>query len=268
MTTTLKRIAVEPGVSLQVRVSGTPGKPALLLSNSLTADLSTWDEVETRLAPHAFIIGYDTRGHGRSDAPGEGYTLGRLGADAIAILDALSIPKAVVCGLSLGGLTAMWLGAHVPDRVAGLVLANTAANFPPPGMWEERARAALERGLAPFVAPALERWFTAGFRAAAPERVAQIARVIGATSPAGYAGCCRILAHADVGPDLAAIACPTLVIAGTHDPSTPPARAEEICAGIAGAELVCLDAAHLSAVEAPEAFAAAVQDFLLRTRAD
>ena len=263
----LQRITVEPGVSLQVRVSGTPGKPALLLSNSLAADLSTWDEVEALLAPHAFIIGYDTRGHGRSDAPGEGYTLGRLGADILAILDALGIDKAVVCGLSLGGLTAMWLAAHAPHRVAGLVLANTAANFPPPTLWQDRAKAVLEGGIGPFVAPTLERWFTPRFRAAAPARVAQIGGVIAATSPAGYAGCCGVLARSDVAGDLAAITCPTLVIAGLHDPSTPPARAEEIRAGIAGAQLATLDAAHISAVEAPDAFSAALLDFLPRTQA-
>jgi 3-oxoadipate enol-lactonase len=262
----VQHIEVEPGVRLAVSVSGAADKPAILFSNSLAAAIGTWDEVAERLAPYAHLIRYDTRGHGRSDAPPTGYGLDRLGADAVALLDALQIERAVVCGLSLGGLTGMWLGIHAAKRLAGLVLANTAPNFPPPALWLDRAKAARDGGVAQFVEPSLARWFTQRFRAAAPARVAEIAGIIAATSPVGYAGCCEVLAATDLSADLASISCPVRVIVGDQDPSTPPERGAEIIAAIPDTDLVTLAAAHLSAVEASDAFAAALIDFLPRLR--
>ena len=108
----------------------------------------------------------------------------------------------------------------------------------------------------------LERWVTAGYRAKHPARVDQLARMIKSTTPAGYAGCCDVLAETNLLPELSKIACPVRVIAGLHDPSTPPSRAEEIVSAIRGAEVVTLEAAHISAVEVPDAFAATVRGFL------
>ncbi|MEP9377154.1 3-oxoadipate enol-lactonase [Aquabacter sp. CN5-332] len=265
-TNDIRHIEVAPGVRLAVKVSGTEGKPALVFSNSLAADLSTWDEVAERLAPHAHIVRYDTRGHGRSDTPAGPYSLAQLGQDALAVMDALGVQRAVLCGLSLGGLTGMWLGAHASERIAGLVLANTAASFPPAQMWLDRAASAREGGLGQFIEPTLQRWFTQSFRDAQPERVAEVGCVIGATAPAGYAASCELLAATDLLPDLGTITCPVRVIVGAHDPSTPPARGAEIVDAIAGADLVTLDAAHLSAVEAKDAFADALIAFLSRVK--
>lgn len=260
--TDIRMIEVEPGVRLAVEVSGAPDKPAIVLSNSLAASFGMWDEVAALLAPHARIVRYDTRGHGRSDAPDSGYALEAIGGDVLAILDALEIERAIICGVSLGGLTAQWIGIHAPDRVSGLVLANTAANFPPESMWRDRAAAARKDGVAPFVEASLQRWVTAEYRATHDARVAELADMIASTSPAGYAGCCEILATANTLPDLPRIACRTLVIAGSQDPSTPPARSDEIAAAIPGASTVVLVAAHISCVEAPAGFADAVRTLL------
>jgi len=129
-------------------------------------------------------------------------------------------------------------------------------------MWRDRAATARSGGVASFVQPSLERWVTSGFRDKHPARVAELSAMIAGTSPAGYAGCCEVLAATDVLPGLSQIVAPALVIAGLHDPSTPPARSDELASGISGASRVTLDAAHVSAVEAPDEFAAAVRDFL------
>lgn len=258
----LQNIEVEAGIRLAVTISGALDKQAIVFCNSLSTSYGMWDEVADRLAPHACLVRYDTRGHGRSDAPEGGYTIEALGKDVLALLDALEISRAVICGVSLGGLTAMWLGIHAPDRVSGLVLANTAANFPPETMWRDRAATARSHGMASFVQPSLERWVTSGYRDRHERRVADLAAMIAGTSPIGYAGCCEVLATTNVLPDLSRIACPVLVIAGRDDPSTPPARAEEIVAAIAQADLVTLDAAHISCVEAPSPFARSVCDLL------
>ncbi|WP_458756838.1 3-oxoadipate enol-lactonase [Afipia sp. TerB] len=258
----LQHIEVESGVRLAVRVSGAADKPAIVLSNSLASDMGMYDEVAERLAADARLIRYDTRGHGLSDAPEGGYSIERLGRDVIAILDTLKIARAVVCGTSLGGLTAMWLGIHAADRVSGLIPANTAANFPPATMWRERAATVRASGVDSLVQGSLERWVTADYRAQHSARVEQLAQMIRTTAPAGYAGCCEVLAETNLLPELAKIACPVRVIAGRHDPSTPPSRGEEIVSVVKGASLVTLEAAHISAVEAPDAFAAAVREFL------
>lgn len=260
----IERIEVEPGVRLAVEVPATSGKPVLMLSSSIGAGMGMWDEVVDRLSDQAGIVRYDTRGHGQSDVPAGPYTIERLGLDALAILDALKIQRAVFCGLSLGGLTGMWLGANRGERLAGLVLANTAANFPPASMWQDRAAAVRANGMGSLVAATLERWFTKAFRERSLQRMEEMAELIGATPAEGYAGCCEALAVADLKPRLSDISCPVQVICGAHDPSTPPARGEEIVAGIKGAQMVTLDAAHISAVEAPDAFARELMKFLSR----
>lgn len=262
----IQHIEVEPGVRLAVRVSGAADKPAIVFSNSLASDMGMHDEVAERLAADARVIRYDTRGHGRSDAPQSGYSIERLGRDVIAILDALKIERAVVCGTSLGGLIAMWLGIHAADRVSGVIPANTAANFPPETLWRDRAATVRASGVASLVEGSLERWVTAGYRAKHSERVEQLAQMIKTTAPAGYAGCCDVLAETNLLPELSKITCPVRVIAGLHDPSTPPSRAGEIVSAIRGAEVVTLEAAHISAVEAPDAFAATVRGFLSSTQ--
>jgi pimeloyl-ACP methyl ester carboxylesterase len=94
--------------------------------------------------------------------------------------------------------------------------------------------------------------------------MAELEAMILETSPAGYAGCCEVLATAALLPDLWKISCPVRVIAGSNDPSTPPDRAREIAAAISQADLVTLSAAHISCIEAPVAFAHAVSEFVSR----
>jgi 3-oxoadipate enol-lactonase len=255
-------IEVEPNIGLAVDAARPSDKPVVVLSNSIGASFEMWDEFAARAGRRLRLIRYDTRGHGRSSVPSGPYTIDRLGRDVIAILDALNVERAVVCGLSLGGLTGLWLGAACPERLNGLILANTAANFPPPGLWRERAAAVRADGTAPLVDATLDRWFTKTFQARQPERVAEIGRMIAATPPEGYAACCEVLAATDLRPHLAAIRCPVHVICGQQDPSTPPSRGEECVASITGATMVTLDAAHISAVEAADQFAETAIEFV------
>lgn len=257
-----RMIETAPGVRLAVSVTGAPDAPAILLANSLASDMGMWAEVSALLAPHAKLVRYDTRGNGQSDAPSSGYSLEALTQDLTALLDALALDKVVICGLSLGGLTAMNFARLAPERVRGLVAANSATHFPPAQMWRDRATLVLQQGMADMVEPTLARWFTPAFRAEAPERVADIAVAIAATPPAGYAGLCSVLADADLRGTLNSIACPALIIAGRQDPSTPPACSAEITQAIPKAVLKELDAAHLSAVEASQPFADAVLGFV------
>src|SRR5262245_33912643 len=164
------------------RIDGPAGAPVLVFAHSLGADLSMWDPQAATLAGKFRVLRFDARGHGASSVTPGPYTVERLARDVLGLLDALAIPRAHFCGLSLGGMVGLWLGAFSADRVGKLVLANTAARIGTPESWKARIDA-VERGGLAAVAPAvLDRWFTAGFRGRQPEAVAAVQRVLVATS--------------------------------------------------------------------------------------
>jgi 3-oxoadipate enol-lactonase len=235
-------------------VTGPADAPALVLSNSLGADLRMWDPQAEALAERFRLVRYDTRGHGRSPVPDGPYTIDHLGQDLIALLDHLEIERAHVAGLSLGGMTGMWLGIHAPERIDRLVLLCTSARLGPPETWADRAAVVRAQGTEAVAEAGVGRWLTDDFRAAHAETAAWLRDMIAATPDAGYAACCAVIEHMDLTDGLPAIPAPTLVIAGAQDPATPPEHAERIVAAVRDARLEVLDpAAHLANVEQPEA---------------
>lgn len=259
-----RNVEVEPDVRLEVEAGSSSTLPVIIFSNSIGSDYGMWDEVVARMQGRVRVVRYNTRGHGGSALGDQPLTIERLGLDVIAIMDALEIRRAVFCGLSLGGLAGQWLGGAFPERFDGLILANTAPNFPPPDLWTQRARAVRERGMQELVGPTLERWLTKEFRGNRPDRTAEVAKMVQATPAEGYARCCEVLATSDLAAVLPKISMPVRVICGQYDPSTPPARGAEIVAAVQDADLLTLNAAHLSAIEASDAFAAAGFEFIER----
>jgi 3-oxoadipate enol-lactonase len=255
--------AIGDGCALAYRVEGAPDRPALLLSNSLGTTADMWAPQMPALLSRFRVIRYDTRGHGSSDAPAGEYTIDELGRDALSVLDAAGAARAHVCGLSLGGVTAMWLGVHAPDRIASLVLASTAARIGTVDMWNERIRQVLERGTGSIADAVMARWFTETFRRQHPSIVSSFRTMLASTPTAGYAGCCAALRAADLRESITRITAPTLVIAGASDPATPPADGRDIHARIGGSGIRILDASHLANVEQPDQFSEAVADFIV-----
>ena len=250
-------------VELHHRLDGPEHAPVLVLANSIGTDLSLWDDQVAALCSRWRVLRYDHRGHGRSPAPTGPYTVDELGADLIALLDRLGIERASICGLSLGGMAAMWAAVNAAERVERLVLCATAPLLGPPELWTERADAVRADGMEAVLEGVLERWFTADFREREPAAVERVAGMLRATPAEGYASCCDAIRELDLRAGLGAIEAPTLVIAGAEDPATPPAGALELRAAIAGARLVVLpDAAHIVNLAQPHAFLAALLDHL------
>lgn len=240
-----------------------PGAPALLFLNSLGTSLEMWDDQIEALSERYEIIRYDARGHGRSSCgSGSALDIGRLARDAVAVLDACGVARAHLCGLSLGGMTAMQIASGWPDRVLRLALCNTSPYMPPREGWDERIRMVTEQGMAALVEGVLERWFTPQFREAEPERVDRVRQMLLACDPQGYAACAGAIRDMDQRESIRTIIAKTLVIGGSKDPATPPAEAELIARSIADAKLVMLDAAHLSNIECAAEFNATLLDFL------
>ena len=247
---------------LHHELSGPKGAPVLVLAHSLGTNLALWDSQLPALAERFRVLRYDARGHGRSETTPGPYTIELLARDVLELMRGLEVGRAHFCGLSIGGLVGMWLGAHAPDRIGRLVLANTAARIGTPERWDARIQAVLRDGTRPMAPELMARWFTAAFRERAPEVVAAAARMLEETSAAGYAWSCAAIRDADLAPALAAVRAPTLVIAGREDPATTPDDGRALARAIAGARFCELPASHLSNLEAPAEFGAELFRFL------
>jgi len=251
-----------PGVRLHYRLDGDESLPVLVLSNSLGTNLDMWTPQVAAFTKHFRVLRYDTRGHGASSVPAGPYKIEQLGADVIGLLDDLQIERAHFCGLSMGGITGMWLALAHPQRLSKLVLCNTAAYIGPPENWTNRA-AAVERDGVESIAPAVvDRWLTPGFAAKRPELVKYLRGMLGATDAQGYAANCLAVRDADLREQIKHIALPTLVIAGSGDLPTPPRDGQYLAQTIPGARFVELEAAHISNLQQVELFTRTVLDFL------
>jgi 3-oxoadipate enol-lactonase len=250
------------GARIEYSIAGAASAPPLLFINSIATTRELWARQVPRLAKSFRVITYDARGHGFSQVTAGDYTIEQLGRDALAVLDAAGAETAHVCGISLGGITAMWMGVHAPRRVRSLVLANTAARIGSVEMWSERIAFVKQQGMATLADLTMPRWFTEGFRAREPHTIEQFRSMIAACSEDGYLRCCAALRDEDLREAIGGIACPVLCIAGNSDPATPPEALQFIHERIAGSRLVRLDAAHLTNVEQHEAFTRAVTEFI------
>lgn len=254
--------AADDGCRLAYEISGPAEAPPLVLSNSLGTDRTLWDAQMPAFAERFRVLRYDTRGHGASGVPEGDYDIARLGRDILSLMNAVGFARADVCGVSIGGLTTLWLGVHAPERVNRLVLANTAAKIGTLAIWNERMSTAREHGLGALADPTMGRWFTERFRAAAPSTVARFRATMASVPRLGYLGCCAALRDADLRGEASLTKAPALVITGTHDVSTPAADGTWLQQQIAGAQLAEFDAAHLSNVEQASAFTERVLRFL------
>jgi 3-oxoadipate enol-lactonase len=250
------------GCPIHVEVEGPDNKPVLMLSNSLGTDLHMWDPQVAALTQHFRLVRYDRRGHGKSGVPKGPYTMEMLGRDVLAVLDALKIEKINWCGLSMGGMVGMWLGANAPQRINRLILSNTSAYFADKEIWNGRIKTVREKGLASIVGGTMERWFTQGFREREPKKIAWLSEMFLATNPEGYIACGEAVRDMDHREIIRSITAPTLVIAGRHDPATTVEHGEFIRSRIPGASMTVLDAAHIANVEQAHDYTDAVLGFL------
>lgn len=256
--------ATVDNIRLFYRLEGKAGGPVLVLSHSIGTDLGMWAPQTEDLLPHFQILRYDTRGHGASDAPGGEYSIERLGRDLIGLVNALNISKFAFCGLSMGGAIGQWLALNAPEGLSRMVLANTSPQFGPRSNWEMRIQTASEKGMAGIAEIVMPRFFCAENREQSEPYAGGVKTVLLGTNPVGYKGCCAALRDFNFTESAANIRVPTLVITGDRDVSTPWEGHGQILANhIPGAHSLRLDAAHLSNLERPRSFTAALLDFLL-----
>lgn len=254
---------------IAVRIDGAEHLPWIVLSNSLAADLTMWDDQIPLLTRSYQVLRYDTRGHGKSSAPAGPYSFDILVGDLVAVMDHFGIQKADILGLSMGGMTALGLGLRDPARVGRLICADARADAPPPFVagWDQRIAAVEAGGMAAILAGTLERWFTAATREQRPEVVDRAARMVLSTSPVGYIGCANALKGLDYLRHLKRLKPQTLYIVGAEDGAAPADAMRNMAAQTPGARFDMLPAAaHIANMEDVAGFNTAIADFLGMSR--
>lgn len=251
------------GINIAYRFDGPVDAPVVLLSNSLMSNLSMWDPQIAVLEKSYRVLRYDTRGHGATDDPPGPYSIKLLAEDAIALLDGLGIDKVHFAGLSMGGMIAQYAGANFPERVASLLLCDTASEMPTLEMWNDRISMAESQGIPAMVEPTLKRWFTAPYLARQHPDLEKVAEMIRTTSPIGYVGCASAVRDMSQTSMLKNIKAPTIIIVGEDDPACTVAQSRVLEEQIVGSTLVILpEAAHLANIEQIDAFNQAMTTFL------
>lgn len=244
------------------RADGDPSKPKLMLLNSLGTEHGLWAPVMGSLLESFHILRMDKRGHGGSSNLHDTCTMADLGNDVLSVMDAAGWQRTSICGISIGGMQAMWLGIHAPDRIERLVLSNTSASIPP-AVFAGRIEQVQTAGLPATVDQILGRFFTADFIAAGSPTYYSVREALLQVDAAGYIACCAAIRDMHLASHLGGIKAPSLIIIGDQDQSTPPAMGEQIASAITNSQSVTMPYAHIPVSQAPQEYAAVIKQFLL-----
>lgn len=249
------------GCSIFYRFDGDEGQPVVMLSNSLGSTHEMWQPQMAALTERYRVLRYDNRGHGQSEAPPSPYTIDRIATDARELITELGVGPVFWCGVSMGGMVGMWLGANAPELLKRAVLANTAPLIGPPDIWNQRLAMIESQGMDALSKVVIQRWLTPLYAAEHPDTAARLTAMIANTPPQGYAGTASAIRDMDLRDLLPRIPVPVLVIAGSQDQATTVAMGEQIVAGVKGARFAILEAAHLSNIEQAAEFNKLIRNF-------
>lgn len=255
------------GIDVAYEASGPAEAPAVILIHAFPFNRTMWAPQVEALEASYRVITYDLRGHGATalgDAP---YSMGRFAADLIALMDALGIEKATLCGLSMGGYVALRAIRDFPQRFDALILANTRCEADSNVERHQRMStisAIREDGVDCFAMGYIDTLFIPNTLTANPGVVRAVKLMIMNTEARTLENTLRALRERESTCDsLQAIAVPTLILVGERDNITPPANSQYLREHIPNADLVVIKhAAHLSNLENPKAFNAALETFL------
>lgn len=251
------------GITINYQFDGPENAQCLVFSNSLATSYAMWDEQAAALKDSYRVLRYDQRGHGGTDAPAGRYAYDTLLADALGLLDALSIRKAHFAGLSMGGATALGLAEHYPDRFDRIIVCDSPCRSTPQSsqQWEERIAVAQKQGMEALVEPTVARWVPPEIREKDPPHVGKIRAMIRETSINGFIGCAAALADHDYASAVASVKRPVLFLVGEKDAPAPAMR--KLMEKLSGSRYVEIPGAgHISNMDRPAEFNRAIRKFL------
>ena len=247
--------------------TGPRGEPPVVLVHPVGLDLTYWGAQIEALCDTHDVVAFDLPGHGSSPGTPDDWALDKAAAVLAKVIGSTGSERANVVGLSVGGMIAQALTLSRPELVGSLTLIDTAATFPEAGRagMRERARMARERGMHAVLPSTLQRWFTRETVARRPDLIDRVSKTLLADDPLVHAAMWDMISALDLVSQLHQISCPTLILVGEHDPSSPPAAAQVLADGIAGAEMhVIPHASHMAPLEKPDAINGYLSAFLQR----
>ena len=239
------------------------GSTPILFLHGVGSDKSVWGPQLEHFGQFRRALALDYPGYGESDPAPAGTTRDDFAAAILSAMDALTIDRAHICGLSLGGVVAIALHHAAPDRCASLILADSFAVHPDgPGIRERGLNASRTIGMREM---AEQRAGVLLAEGAPTELHGEVIETMAAIRPEAFAIGLDAVWVADQRERAAEIRVPTLVLCGDKDVVTPPALSEQLAALISGAELVLIEGAgHLANIEKPEVFNRTVEPFIRR----
>jgi 3-oxoadipate enol-lactonase len=266
----MSSIIVE-GVPFNVRIDGTPDAPWVVMAHGLATNLTLWDDLVEAIKDDYLCLRYDARGHGATPAMPGDYSFDLLVRDAIGLMDAMHIGKAHFVGLSMGGMVALGLAIGHPDRIASIAVCDARAQADEEYVegWNHRIKIVSEGGMDALVERTLARWFTPAFLARPSAALDKMRRMMAGTPRDGYCGCAAALKSLNYGGELNRIVAPTLLLVGAQDLGAPVEIVQGMQRSIRGARYVEIpEAGHISNIEQPTLFSAAVSGFLREVERD
>ena len=255
----MSRVITNNGIMLGYDLAGAGEATPIVFLHGVGSDKSAWAAQIAHFAEERRAVAFDYPGYGDSDPAPSGTTRDDYAWAILSAMHELAIDRAHVCGLSLGGVVAIAMAHHAPERCASLILADTFAVHPD-------GKAIYERGIAAsndLRAMAEARADVLLAQPADPSLRSEVVETMARIDPVAYRIGAEAVWLADQRGRAADIRVPTLVLCGAEDRITPPVLSDELAGLIPGARLEVIDrAGHLSNMERPEEFNARVGDFI------
>jgi len=254
-------------IKTRYRIDGA-GARWVTFVTGIANDLTMWDGQVPALAGDFRILRYDLRGHGGSEATAGPYSMKLLVEDLKALLDSLSVRTTSLVGLGLGGAIAQAFAIEHAEKVENLVPCCCRARMVPDfaAMWHKLRGTVQEQGLEAIVEPTVQRWFSEEFKAAYPEVLEKIRKMIRGTTLEGYLGVTAAFLGLDVEDRLPEVKARTLYVSGAEDKlGGPPELMKRLSEKVKGASHVSVPkAAHIANIQNPAGFNQVLIDFLRR----
>lgn len=236
--------------------------PLLLLGPSLGTSTKLWSEFIPVASERFRVVAWDLPGHGDSPGYSEPITVALLADALVPVIERLGGEAVHYAGISIGGGVGLELMVRHPELVASAAIICSGAKFGPVEFWQERARIALDEGMAQIVPASAKRWYAPGVQERRPERTEELLDDLRNVDRPSYAALCGAVATHDVEARLREIRVPVLAVWGQFDGEDPAASARYLSEHVADSrEVGIAGSAHLPAVDRPEVFANVLMDF-------
>ena len=255
----MARIMLDDGRAIGFAESGDGTRTPIIFLHGVGSNKNAWRPQLEHFAGERRAVAFDYPGYGESDPAPEGASRDDFATAILEAMRALEIPRAHVCGLSLGGVVAITMSTLEPDACASLILADSFASHPDgQGIYDRSVAASSDlRALAEGRVDVLLA------QPANPAVRSEVIETMAAIDPAAYRTGAEAVWLARQEERAAAIRCPTLVLCGADDRITPPALSTALSKLVPGAIYEPIErAGHLSNLERPEEFNTLVGAFV------